>query len=321
MKRLLFPITAALTSASCGVAHAADSQYPSKPVRVIVPYAPGGGVDIIGRYVARQLSERMGMQFIVDNRAGGGTIIGTEHVARAAPDGYTILFANIALTASPALHAKISFDPVQSFAAVAQVSSSYAILVVHPSVPVKTVKGLIAFAKARPDQLNYASAGMGSSLHLAMEIFQQAAGIKVVHVPYKGAAPALNDVLGGQITIMFASVSTSVDLIRSGKLRGLGISSKERRAVLPDLPTIAESGLPGFEMNSWQGMVAPSQTPAAVISRLNSETNAMLATPEVRQFFAKLGPDPAGGTPKELGDRIAREVALWRQVLGPPKGP
>lgn len=307
--------------AACIAGHpAAAQQYPSKPIRMVVPYAPGGGVDIIGRFVAKQLGDRMVTQIIVDNRAGGGTIVGTEYVARAAPDGYTLLFANIALTASPALHAKIPFDPVQSFAAVSLVSSSYAVLVVHPSVPVKSVKELIALGRRQPGQLNYASAGMGSSVHLAMEMFQRAAAIRVVHIPYKGAAPAINDVLGGQVTLMFASVSTSVDHIRSGRLRPLGISSKERRSVLPDVPTIAESGLPGFEMNSWQGIVAPAQMRPELVARLNSETNAVLKLAEVRQFFTKLGPDAAGGTAEEMAERIAKEVVLWKQVLGPPKG-
>jgi tripartite-type tricarboxylate transporter receptor subunit TctC len=308
-----------MLAAYAWMAPAAAQQYPSKPVRMIVPYAPGGGVDITGRFMAKHFTERLGTQFIVDNRAGGGTIIGTEAVARAAPDGYTLLVANTAMTASPSLHAKLPFDPVQSFAAVCQISSSYSVLVVHPSVPVKTVKDLIALAKAKPDQLNYASAGVGSSIHLAMEIFQRAAGIRLEHIPYKGAAPAVNDVLGGQVPIMFASISTAADHIRTGRFRALGTTSTKRSPILPDVPTIAESGLPGFEMNSWQGIVAPAQTPPEVITRLNNETNAILRLPEVKQFYAKLGPEPAGGTPAEFQARIAKEVTLWRQVLGAPK--
>jgi tripartite-type tricarboxylate transporter receptor subunit TctC len=311
--------TCAVLFAGYWVGQAAAQSYPVKPVRMIVPYAPGGGVDITGRFIAKQFTDRLGTQFIVDNRAGGGTIIGTEAVARAAPDGYTLLVANVALSASPALNAKLPFDPVKSFAAVGQISSSYSVLVVHPSVPVKTVKALIALAKTNPGQLNYASAGVGSAIHLAMEVFQQAAGIKLVHIPYKGAAPALNDVLGGQITIKFTATSTSVDYIRSGRLRALGISSPKRRAVLPDVPTIAESGLPGFEVNGWQGIVAPAQTPREIVTRLNAEMNAILKLGEVTEFFAKIGTDPAGGPPEELGDRIAREVVLWRRVLGAPK--
>jgi tripartite-type tricarboxylate transporter receptor subunit TctC len=307
------------TLAACCALPAAAQQYPSKPVRMIVPYAPGGGVDITGRLLARHLTERVGQQVIIDNRAGGGTIIGTEAVARAAPDGYTILLANSALSASPALHAKLPFDPVNSFAAVCQVSSSYSVLVVHPSVPVKSVQEFIALAKARPNQLNYASAGIGSAIHLAMEMFEKAAGIRLEHIAYKGAAPAVTDVLGGQVPTMFASISTALDPIRTGRFRALGTSSPKRTALLPDVPTIAESGLPGFEMNSWQGIVAPAQTPPEIVTRLNGETNAVLRLPEVQQAFARLGPEPAGGTPAELRDRIAKEVVLWRQVLGAPK--
>jgi tripartite-type tricarboxylate transporter receptor subunit TctC len=261
----------------------------------------------------------MHTQFIVDNRAGGGTIIGTELVARAAPDGYTLLFANSTLSASPALHEKLPFDPVRSFVAVCQISSAYSVLVVHPAVPVYSVKALIAAAKAKPGQLNYASAGVGSAIHLAMEYFERAAGIRLVHVPYKGAAPAINDVLGGQVPIMFTGLSTSVDFIRTGRFRALGITSAKRHAILPDVPTIAESGFPGFEVNSWMGIVAPALTPQEIITRLNGETNAILKLADVQRFFAKTGPDPAGGAPEELGDRIKKEVVLLREVLGTPK--
>jgi len=318
MKSIAMQAAAALL-AWVAVGQAAAQQYPSKPVRLIVAYPAGGGVDIAGRFVAKQLSERMGVQFLVDNRGGGGTIIGTELVARAAPDGYTLLVANIALSASAALHAQLPFDPVKSFAPVGQISASYSVLVVHPSVPVKTVKEFIALAKSKPGQLNYASAGVGSSIHLAMETFQKAAGIRLEHIPYKGAAPALTDVIGGQVPVMFASISTAVPNIRAGRFRPLGITSAKRRDVLPDVPTIAESGVPGYEMNSWQALVAPAQTPPEIVMRLNRELNEMLASAEAKQFFAGTGTDAAGGTPEELGNRIAKEVVLWRQALGAPK--
>ena len=294
-------------------------QYPSKPVRLIVPYAPGGGVDIMARVAAQKYSERTGVQFIVDNRAGGNTIIGTEAVARAAPDGYTLLFANPALTSSPALNEKLPFDPVQSFAPVGLFVSSYNVLVVHPSVPVKTVKELVALAKRQPGQLNYASAGTGSAIHLAMETFQSTAGIQLVHIPYKGAGPAMNDVLGGQVTIMFTTAPPAVGHIRAGKLRALGVSSVKRLPVLPNVPTIAESGYPGFEVNNWIGMVAPAHTPREIIVRLNSEMNAMLALAEVKERITSLGNDPAGGTPEQMGDRIKKEVALWQNVFARSK--
>jgi len=301
------------------IAQVAAQPYPVKPVRMVVPYAAGGGVDIVGRFIAKALSDRLGVQFVVDNRAGGGTIIGTEIVARAAPDGYTLLIANTALTASPALHARLPFDPVQSFTAVVQISSSYHVLVVHPSLPVQSVKELIAIAKAKPGQLNYASAGVGSAIHLAMEIFQREAGVRFVHIPYKGAAPAVTDVLGGQVPIMFASTSTSVDLIRAGRFRALGVGSAKRSPLFPEVPTLAETGIPGFDMNSWVGMVAPAGSRGDIVARLNGETNAILKTPEAQRFFEKTGPVVAGGTAEQLGALIKKEVSLWRKILGAPK--
>ena len=300
-------------------ANAGAQQYPSKPVRVIVPYTPGGGVDIMGRLAAQKYSERFGVQFIVENRAGGGTAIGTEAVARAAPDGYTLLFTNPALSASPALNDKLAYDPVQSFAPIGHFASSYNVLVVHPSVPVKTLAQLVTLAKAKPGQLNYASAGNGSAIHLAMEMFESAAGIQLAHIPYKGAAPALTDVVGGQVTIMFATAPTATDFIHAGRLRALGVSSVKRLAVLPGVPTIAESGYPGFEVNNWLGMVAPAQTPPEIIARLNGEMNAMLALADVRERITALGNDPAGGTPEQLGDRIKKEVVQLQKILGKAK--
>ena len=314
--RSLF-ITAALALAFTSAAQA--QPYPAKPVRIIVPYTPGGGVDIMARLASVKLSERMGVQFVVENRAGAGTIIGTEAVARAAPDGYTLLFTNPALTASPALNEKLSFDPVQSFAAVSLFGASYNVLVVHPSLPVKTVKELVALAKAKPGQLNYASAGTGSAIHLAMELFESTAGIQLVHVAYKGAAPAINDVLGGNVTIMFATPPSAGQYMRAGRLRALGVSSPKRLAVLPAVPTIAESGYPGFEVNNWYAVVAPAQTPRDIVTKLNGELNAILALPDMRERIAALGNEPNGSTPRELEERIRREVVTWQKVFGKSK--
>jgi tripartite-type tricarboxylate transporter receptor subunit TctC len=316
MRLRLFAIAIATAACVVGV-HA--QQYPAKPVRIVVPYTPGGGMDIMARLASVKLSARMGVQFIVENRAGGGTIIGTEAVARAAPDGYTLLFANPALTASPALNDKLPFDPVQSFAPVGIFGGSYNVLVVHPSLPVKTVKELVAFAKARPAQLNYASAGTGSAIHLAMEVFENTVGIELVHVAYKGAAPAITDVLAGHVPIMFATPPSAVEFMRAGKLRALGVSSTRRLPVLPAVPTIAESGYPGFEVNNWYGVVAPAGTPREIVLRLHNELMAVLAMPDVRERIAALGNDPTGGTPAELEDRIRKEVVLWQKVLTKPK--
>lgn len=314
VKPFFIRIAALAALALC--AGAGAQQYPSKPVRVIVPYTAGGGVDIMGRLAAQKYTERLGVQFLVDNRAGGGTVIGTEAVARAAPDGYTLLFTNPALSASPSLNEKLSFDPIQSFAPVGHFASSYNVLVVHPSLPVKSLKELIALAKAKPAQLNYASAGNGSAIHVAMEMFESAAGIQLVHIPYKGAAPALIDVIGGQVTIMFTSAPAAIEPINAGRLRALGVSSVKRLAVLPKVPTIGESGYPGFEVNNWLGMVAPAHTPPEVIAKLNGEMNAILALPEVKERILSLGNDPAGGPPEVMGDRIKKEVVELKKLFG-----
>jgi tripartite-type tricarboxylate transporter receptor subunit TctC len=310
---------AALLVLAAYIAGVEAQPYPARPVRIVVPYTPGGGMDIMARIASTKLSERMGVQFVVENRAGGGTIIGTEFVARAAPDGYTLLFANPALTASPALNDKLPFDPVQSFTPVGIFGGSYNVLVVHPSLPVKTVKELVALARAKPGQLNYASAGTGSAIHLAMEVFQNAAGIELVHVAYKGAAPAITDVLAGHVTVMFATPPPAVAYMRAGKLRALGVSSTRRLVVLPDVPTIAESGYPGFEVNNWYGVVAPAGTPREIVQRLYNELTAVLAMADVRERISSLGNDPTGGTPAELETRIRKEVALWQKLLPKPK--
>jgi tripartite-type tricarboxylate transporter receptor subunit TctC len=313
--KLMHAASAALVAAAC--ANGASAQnYPSKPVRLIVPYAAGGGVDILGRIVAAKLTESLGVQVIVDDRAGGGTIIGSEAVAKAPPDGYTLLFTNAALTASPALNEKLPFDPVKSFAPVAMVAGSYNVLIVHPSLPVKTVKDLVALAKSKPGQLNYASGGVGSAIHLAMELFASRANIDVVHIPYKGAGPALTDVLGGQVLTMFATPVAAMPYIKTGRLRPLGVSSLKRLAFLPDVPTIAESGYPGFEVNNWYGMLAPAGTPRELVTRLNTTVNALLAMPDVKERIGALGAEPQPGTPEQFAQRVSKEVSGWTQVLG-----
>jgi tripartite-type tricarboxylate transporter receptor subunit TctC len=310
MTKVIFPALLAALPASVGA-----QSYPTKPVRMIVPYAAGGGVDILARVMAGKLTERLGRQVIVENRPGAGTIIGSDAVARAAADGYTLLFTNAALAASPALHDKLPYDTLKAFAPIAVVAGSYSVLVVHPSLPAKTVRQLVALAKAKPGQLNYASGGVGSAIHLAMELFENAAGIDVVHIPYKGAAPALADVVGGQVLMMFATPPASIGYIRAGRLRALGVTSLGRLAILPGVPTIAESGYPGFEANNWYGVLAPAGTPDAIVSRLNADVDAVLAMPDTKERIASLGAEPGGGTPAQFGDRIRKEVAKWAKVL------
>jgi tripartite-type tricarboxylate transporter receptor subunit TctC len=292
--------------------------YPNKPIRLIVPYAPGGGVDIMGRIVSARLSERLGVQVVVENRGGGGTVIGTDAVAKSAADGYTLLFGNPALSANPALNDNLPYDTLKHLAPVVMVAASFNVLVVHPSLPVKTVRELVALAKSKPGQLNYASAGEGSAIYLAMAMFQNTAGIDVVHIPYKGAGPALIDVVGGQVPMMFIASPPAVSYVNAGKLRGLGVSGVKRLAVLPDIPTIAESGYRGFEVNNWYAVMAPAETPNAIVLRLNGEINALLATPEFKERIAALGAEAAGGTPEQFGRRLRDEIALWRKVFARP---
>jgi tripartite-type tricarboxylate transporter receptor subunit TctC len=316
-RRVWWACSIAMGVSLAGGVHA--QQYPARPVRLIVPYASGGGVDIMGRIIAAKAAERLGAQMIVENRGGGGTIIGTEAVAKAAPDGYTLLFANPALAAAPALNANLPYDTLKSLAPVIMVAASFNVLVAHPSLPVKSVKDLVALARSKPGQLNYASAGDGSAIYLAMAMFQNTADIELVHIPYKGAGPALIDVVGGQVPMMFIASPPAVGFISAGKLRGLGVSSARRLAILPDIPTIAESGYPGFEVNNWYSVMAPADTPSAIIARLNAEINAILAAPEVRERIAALGAEPAGGTPEQFGRQLKVEMAAWAKVFGKPK--
>ncbi len=307
--------------AAAVVIPAAAQNYPVKPVKMIVPYAPGGGVDILGRITAARLSERLGTQVVVENRGGAGTVIGTDAVAKAPADGYTLLFGNPALSANPALNDKLPYDTLKNLMPVCMVAASFNVLVVHPSLPVKSVRELVAMAKAKPGQLNYASAGEGSAIYLAMAMFQNTTGIDVVHIPYKGAGPALVDVVGGQVPMMFIASPPAVTYVNAGKLRALGVSSIKRLAVLPTVPTIAESGYRGFEVNNWYGVLAPGDTPAALVARLNSELNAVIATPDVRERMAALGAEPAGGSAEQFGRQLRDEIALWRKVFAPaPSG-
>jgi tripartite-type tricarboxylate transporter receptor subunit TctC len=289
--------------------------FPAKPVRIIVPYPPGGGVDFMARLIAAKLPDSIGQQVYVDNRPGGGTVIGTELLARAAPDGHTLMMANIAFGANPALQKKLPYDTVKDFAPVALVALVPSFLVVHPSLPVKSVRELVALAKARPGEVPYASAGNGSLLHLTMERFKSVAGINLVHVPYKGAAPALSDVIGGQLAIMFIPGPPALGNIKAGRLRAIGITSAQRLPLMPQVPTVAESGYRDFTMYDWEGLLAPGATPAATVARLNAEINRIMTTPDVKQHIADHCADPTVGTPAELGARIANEITLWHQIV------
>ena len=296
------------------VGTAAES-YPTKPIRMIIPYPAGGPTDITARIVAQKLTDALGRQVIVDNRGGGSVIIGTEMVARAAPDGYTILCAAVPHVVNPSLYKKLPYDTVNDFLPLTEVLTYTNILVVHPSVPATSVPELIALAKARPKFLTYGSAGPGTSLHLSAELLKSMAGVDIVQVPYKGTAGAITDLEAGQISMVFDTTLSVLPHVRSGRLRALAVTSAQRSPFTPDLPTVAESGLPGYEVTSWVGMLAPARTPEDVIGRLNNEIVKLLKLPEVRARIAELAAVPVGSSADQLGSLIKAEIAKWGKVI------
>jgi tripartite-type tricarboxylate transporter receptor subunit TctC len=293
---------------------AAAQDYPTKPVRVIVPFPPGAFNDIVARIIATQLGERLGKQFLVDNRTGAGGVVGTELAANAPPDGHTLLIASLAITINPWFH-KLSYDPVKSFAPVALIATAPNVISVRPDLPARSVKDLIAMAKEKPGKLQYASAGVGSFMHLGPELFKLMAKVDILHVPFRGGAPALIDVASGNTHMTFASVPSSVTHFRSGKLRALGVGSLKRNALIPDVPTIDESGLPGYEFANWIGIVAPAGTPAAIIEKLHKEISTIQDTPELLKQFSQEGVDVVRMSSAEYGNFIATETAKWGRVV------
>ena len=293
---------------------AAAQDYPTKPIRLIIPFPPGGSNDVVGRMIALQLGERLGRQVIVDNRGGAGGIIGTEAASKAAPDGYTLLIISIAHAVSPWLY-KLQYDPIKSFVPVSILASGPNVLVVHPSLGVHSVTELIALAKEKPGQLNYASAGIGSFQHLGGELFKLTAGINMVHVPYKGGGPAMTDVLGGYTKIMFSSMVQTTPFVLNGQLRALGTSGARRNPALPDVPTIAEAGLPGYEATNWWGIVAPAGTPPEIVEKLHTEIAAVQESPKTKEQFAAQGADIVQMTSAEFGTFIEKEINKWERVV------
>jgi len=291
----------------------AAQDYPIRPIRLVVPSPPGGAVDLVGRIIAQKLADNLGQNVIVDNRPGAGQSIAPAIVARAAPDGYTLLEISITHTINPGLDPKLPFDSVKDFSPISLIAMSPLVLVVHPSLPVKSVKDFIALAKARPGQLNF-GASNGSGGHLALELFGDMTNINIVHVPYRGGGPALIDLMAGRVQLMMTSPLTAVPLVRNGKLRLLGVSSKARSPALPDVPTIAET-VQGYEASLWYALLAPAGTPANIIRRLNSLIQQALTLPDVRELFSKASAEPMGSTPDELGEHISREIEKWRRVI------
>ena len=305
----------AVSLSLAGSAAVAADAYPSRPLRMVVPFAPGGGSDIVGRIIGIKLTEAWGQQVVVDNRPGGNANIGAMVVARAPADGHTLLLGNANFTINPALMKEMPFDPARDFAPITLLANVTNMLAVHSSLPVKSVKELIAYAKARPGQLNFASPGAGTSSHLGGELFRSMAGIEVVAIHYKGATPAMTDLIGGQVSFTITSMLSVMPHVKSGRLRALGVTTLKRSPAMPDLPTIAESGLPGFEATNWYGVLGTAGTPKPVIERLNKELVRIVASPDVREKFSQQGAEPETNTPAEFERFIKAEIVKWAKVV------
>ena len=308
---------AAVAAILAGAPSARAEDYPSRPLRLIVPYAAGGSTDVLARMVGQKLTAALAQPVVVDNRTGAGTLIATEMVARAAPDGYTLLMATPPLTVAPALYQnqKLPFDVARDFAAVTNIAATSNVLVVHPSVPAQSVKELIALARAHPATYTYGSSGVGGASHLAVELFRGMAGIELVHVPYKGGALAVTDLIGGRLTLMFANLTTVQQHIKSGKVRALAIGTAQRSLVVPELPTVAEAGVPGYEANNWNGVVAPAGTPRAVLERLQREIKAVVGTAGMRERLLQNAFEPIADTPADFARYLAAERVKWTKVV------
>ena len=312
--KFTFGLAVALTIAAAVTG--ANAQWsPNKPVRLIVPFPPGGTVDVIGRIVASRLPERLGQQVVVDNRGGANAIIGTDLAAKAAPDGHTLLIVPAGHAITPSVMRKLPYDTLKDFAAIGLIGNGAYVLVVNPAVPAKTVSEFVALAKARPGQLNYAFTGYGNATHLAGELFKVLTGVDIVGIVYKGGGPALTDVMGGQVPAFFSGVASGAAQIQAGKLRALGVTTTRRSAALPDVPTIAEAGVPGYEVDGWYGLLAPKATPAAVIRRFNVELAAVLSSDEMKERLLAAGIDARASSPAEFHDRIARDITRWSEVV------
>jgi len=308
-----FAIATAIVITACGSALA--QEYPLKPVRIVVPFAPGGGTDLSARIIAQKLGENLGANFIVDNRPGAAGIVGTDLVAKSKPDGYTLLVVSSSHAINPAMYPKLPYDTARDFAPVSLLLSGPTLLVAHPSLPAKSARELITLAKARPGVLTFASAGHGTPPHMAGELFKTMAGIDITHIPYKGNGPAYTDLMAGQVSIMFPNIATSLPYVKTGRMRAVGVGSRQRSAIAPEIPTIAESGLPGYEMSSWFGLVAPAGTPAAILTKLQQEIARIFKQAEVREKLFAQGVEPVGGTASEFTAFLGAETTQWAKVI------
>lgn len=300
---------------SIAAAGAQAQAYPVKPVRIIVGFPPGGATDIATRAIAQKLNESLGQQVIVDNRPGAASNIGAELAVRSAPDGYTLFMGSVSLSINPSLYSRLAYDPLRDLTGVAHVATTPFMLVVHPSMPVKTVKEFIAFAKARPGEVNYVTAGAGSGAHLFMELFSSLAGVKMTSVHYKGQAPATTDVLAGQVPAQFDNILTLAPLAKMGKLRALGVSTAQRSPLAPEVPTVAEAGVPGYDADAWFGLFVPAATPKDIITRLNADVMRGLAAQDMRERLRSFGATPGSGTPEQFNAQFRNEIAKWAKVV------
>lgn len=305
-------VTVCLVTINLAVAQS----YPQKPIRLLVGFPPGGGNDALMRVIAPKLSEALGQQLVIDNRAGAGGNIAAEVTAKSAPDGYTLMMGfSTVLTTNKSLYRNVGFDSIKDFAPITQLATAQYVLVVHPSVPAKAVNELVALAKSKPGSLNYASSGIGTPLHLAAELFKRQAGIDIVHIAYKGGGPASTALLGGEAQLMFGSVPSSMPYVKSGRLRAIAVTGLKRSMLAPELPTIDESGFPGFNVTAWGSLMAPAGTPRNVIRLLNEKTVRVIRLPEMRQPINNVGYEPTGTTPEQLAELIRTESAVWAKVI------
>jgi tripartite-type tricarboxylate transporter receptor subunit TctC len=306
--------TAAIAISALAAPLAVSQEYPARTVRVVVPFAPGGGTDIVARLLSQHLTQRLGQSFVVENRPAGSGIVGADYVAKASPDGYTLLFAFSSLASSARLVSKLPYDPVADFAPITLATTSPLLLIVPASLPAKDVKEFTAYAKANPGKLNYGSSGPGSSPHLATELLMSLTGVKLTHIPYKGIAPAVTALLADEVQFSIVPIAVAMPHVKSGKLRALGSGGPQRSAATPDIPTVAESGLTEFEAIGWWGVLAPARTPRAVVNLLNKEIRAVLDIPEVKRSLIEQGMDPAGGTPEQFAELIKHDMQKWGDI-------
>lgn len=294
---------------------AVAQQYPTKPIKLILPFPTGGATDVMSRILAEKLTSRLGQPVIVENKPGAGTMLASEYVAKAPADGYTLLMAASSLVIAPSLYSKVNYDPIKDFTPVTQVAAVIHLVVVNPNLPVQSIQDLIAYLKANPGKVSYGSTGSGTSTHLEAELFKKMAGVEIEHIPYKGSTPALADLVGGQTSMMFDPIASSKPYLESGRLRALAVTTAQRSISAPDLPTVAESGLPGYEAMPWLGIVAPAGTPKPVVDRLYKEVSEVLKMQDVKDRFKSLGLDIIGNTPAEFATFIAQDQKKWDQVI------